>query len=129
LSTAHCLEAYVSFASGEPKKADEHVIEARSIGMRSKNEFTPFICLLTEAYFCLKQGKEPDALQALRKGLQIGKEKGFVNLFMCQKDVMEVILSKSLDAGIEVSYARDLIQRNAVMRMLPALKMKPGHGH
>jgi DNA-binding SARP family transcriptional activator len=63
----------------------------------------------------LRQGKEPDALQALRKGLQIGKEKGFVNLFMCQKDVMEVILSKALDAGIEVSYARDLIQRNAVM--------------
>jgi LuxR family maltose regulon positive regulatory protein len=115
LSTCYLLKANISFAFGESKKSAEHINRARSIGIQSKNEFTPFICLLTEAYFLLKQGKEGAALDAIRKGMQIGREKGFVNLFMCQQGVMETILAKALEWGIEVSYAKDLILKNAIL--------------
>ena len=115
LSTCHLMKANVSFASGEARKSAEHINRARSIGIRSKNEFTPFICLLTEAYFLLKQGKEEAALDAIRKGMQVGREKGFVNLFMWQKGVMETILAKALECGIEETYVRDLIKRNAIV--------------
>jgi len=115
LSTCYLLKANVSFALGEARKSAEHINRARSIGIRSKNEFTPFICLLTEAYFLLKQGKEAAALAAIRKGMQIGREKGFVNLFMWQKGVMETILVKALEWEIEETYVRDLIKRNSIV--------------
>ena len=71
--------------------------------------------MLTEAYFLLKQGKEAAALDAIRKGMQIGKKNGFVNLFMCQKGVMKTILAKALEWGIEETYVIDIIKRNAIV--------------
>jgi LuxR family transcriptional regulator, maltose regulon positive regulatory protein len=115
LSTCHILIANIFFAFGEFRKSVEHINQARSIGIQSTNEFTPFICLLTEAYFLLQQGKEAVALAAIRKGMQVGKEKGFVNIFMCQKGVMEAILTKSLECGIEETYVKELIKKNAIV--------------
>jgi DNA-binding SARP family transcriptional activator len=115
LSLAHVLKAYLAHAFGENKKALEHLSQARSIGIQSNNEFTPFICLLTEAYFYLKEGKEVPALKAIRKGMQIGREKGFMNLFMCEPGVLETVVTKALEHGIEETYVKTLIQRNAIL--------------
>ena len=115
LSLSHLLSAYVDFAFGEIKKSMNHIVQARSIGIGSENAFTPFICLITEAYFYIKQGKELSAIEAIRKGLLIGRRKGFVNLFMSQRDVLGTVLAKALDAGIEVSYAKTLIQQNGII--------------
>jgi DNA-binding SARP family transcriptional activator len=115
LTLAHLLNAYIAFAFGEIKKSKDHIIKARSIGIRSKNEFTSFVCLMTEAYFYIKQGKELAAIDAMREGLRIGREKGFVNLFMSQKDVLRTVFSKALDAGIESDYVISLIKRNNIV--------------
>jgi DNA-binding SARP family transcriptional activator len=114
LSLAHLLRASVSHAFGENEMSADHILKAREIGIQSKNWFTQFICALTEAYFYLKQRKEADALSAIREGLKIGKEKGFVNLYMCQPGVMESLLAKALEEGIEVTYVQNLIKRNAL---------------
>ena len=124
LSNAHILKAYISYAFGEPERCDEHVMQARSTGVQSKNEFTPFVCSLTEAYFYLKKGKEKQALEAIREGLEIGRKKGFVNIFMCPQDVMKTILAKALECGIEETYVRNLIQRNAVMPDASSLEIE-----
>jgi ATP/maltotriose-dependent transcriptional regulator MalT/two-component SAPR family response regulator len=115
ISIAHILKAYLAHAFGENKKALKHLSQARSIGIQSNNEFTPFICLLTEAYFYLKEGKEVPALEAIRKGMQIGREKGFMNLFMCEPGALETIVTKALEHGIEETYVKTLIQRNAIL--------------
>jgi two-component SAPR family response regulator len=47
--------------------------------------------------------------------MRIGREKGFVNLYMCLPGVLERIVSKALEAGIEVPYAQELIRRNALL--------------
>ena len=114
LSLAYLLRACISHAFGENEMSADYVSRAREIGIQSKNRFTQFICALTEAYFYLKQGKEADALTAIREGLKIGKEKGFVNLYICQPGVMESLLAKALEDGIEVAYVQNLIKRNAL---------------
>jgi LuxR family maltose regulon positive regulatory protein len=114
-SMAHILSAYVLSASGEHKKVIEKIRKALSIGIHSRNEFTPFICLLTEAYFYLRQGKEAAALESIRNGMRIGREKGFVNLFMWLPGVMESVAAKAIEKGIEVAYVKNLIRRNALL--------------
>ena len=114
LSLAHLLRAYISNAFGENDRLAEYISASREIGIQTKNRFTQFICALTEAHFSLKQGKGADALAAIREGLKIGKEKGYVNLYMCQPGVMESLLAKALEEGIEVTYVQNLIKRNAI---------------
>lgn len=115
LSMAHILKAYLANALTEHKKAFKHLSQARSIGIQSDNEFTPFICLLSEAYFYLKEGNEMHALKALREGMHIGREKGYMNLFMCEPGALEIIVTKALEHGIEEMYVKTLIQRNAIL--------------
>jgi len=115
VSMARILCAYILSASGKHKKAIEQVRKAFSTGMRSRNEFTPFICRLTEAHFYLLQGKEAAAVGAIRDGMRIGREKGFVNLFMWMPGVMESVAAKAIEKGVEVDYVRNLIRRNALL--------------
>jgi LuxR family maltose regulon positive regulatory protein len=115
LSMAHVLKSYICHAFGEYKSAIENIGKARSIGLQSRNEFTPFICWLTEAYFHLKQGKKTAALTAIRKGMKLGHQKGFVNLFMWLPGVMECVAAKALEHGIELTYVEQLIRRNALL--------------
>ena len=112
LTIANILLAYVFHDSGDTRKAMKYISEARSLGIQTENMFTHFICFLSEAYHYLQQGKEEGALKAIRRALHIGKENGFVNPYMCPPGVMEAILAKALDHGIEEEYTEQLIRRN-----------------
>jgi DNA-binding SARP family transcriptional activator len=114
LTIAHLLRAYVCHVSGDTPKAMKHLSEARSLGIKTGNLFTAFICSLSETYFYLQQGKEKAALESVRKGLSLGKENGFINLFMWLPGVLETTLTKALDHGIEEEYARKLIRANGL---------------
>jgi len=115
LHLAHLQRAFLFHEFGEDDSAARHVARARQVGVRSRNEYTEFACLLTEAFLSLERGEEEPALAALKKGMKIGREKGFVNLYMWGPGVMERIVAKALEAGIEVRYAQDLILRNALV--------------
>lgn len=115
LSLACVLKAHVAFAFGEPGKAMRYTTQAHSIGIKSKNQFTPFICLMTKGYFHLKQGRDLRALESIREGLRMGRERGFVSLFMSQDDVLKTILSKAIKSGIEKDYTKYLITRNGII--------------
>lgn len=114
-SLAYLQRAHISHVLGEDKGSGDYVDKARSIGIKSKNEFAHFIILLTEAYFLLKQGKEAPALAAIRKGLEIEREKAYVNLYMWPPGFMETITAKALEKGIEVTYVQGLIKKNALL--------------
>jgi LuxR family maltose regulon positive regulatory protein len=114
-STAHVLHAVISFIYGKQKEAFKLLLKARSIGSQCKNEFIRYICLFTEAYFYLQQGKESPGLDAIRKGMRMGREKGFVNIFMWKRGVMERVVTKAIEHGIEVTYLKDLIRKNALL--------------
>jgi len=60
----------------------------------------------------MRKGDDGKAIKLLRQGLILGKDKGFINLYMWQQGVLETLLDKALQEGIEVTYVRELIQRN-----------------
>lgn len=114
LSLAHLLEAFVSHARGDDEMLTEHLDQACSIGTQSNNKFIHFACLLIRAYVSLQKGDEASAVPLLKEGMLIGRENGFVNLYMWLPGVMEEIVMKALDAGIEVSYVQDLVRKNSL---------------
>ncbi len=115
LTIANILQAYISHASGDSRKALRCISKARSLGNQTKNVFTDFLCLLSDSYFYLQKGKEESALKAIRSGLRIGKKNGFVNLFMWPGGVLEHILAEALDHDIEEEYAKQLIRINQMV--------------
>jgi DNA-binding SARP family transcriptional activator len=115
LHLAHLQRAFLFHEFGEDDSAARHLARARRIGVRSRNEYTEFACLLSEAFFLLDKEKSEPAREALRKGMRIGREKGYVNLYMGPPGVLERIAAEALDAGIEVRYCQDLIRRNALV--------------
>lgn len=114
LTTACLLKAYLSFEAGDIRNANVYIRQAGSLGIRSRNEFTSFLCMLSSAYFLLRQEREKAAIELLRKGLKAGKERGFVNLYMSRKGVLETILTKALEQKIEEEYVKELIRRNDI---------------
>jgi DNA-binding SARP family transcriptional activator len=92
----------------------EHLNQASLIGKQSKNEFIHFACLLIKAYVSLQKSDEESAVTLLQEGLRIGRENSFVNLYMWLPGVMESIVTKALDKGIEISYVQDMIRRNSL---------------
>lgn len=115
LTISYILEGVVLHASGNIRKALKSISQARSLGSQTKNLFTPFMCDLIDGYLYLQQGKDEDALAAFRKGLGHGKENGFVNLFMWPPGLLETVLTKALEQGIEEEYAKQLIRRNDLL--------------
>jgi DNA-binding SARP family transcriptional activator len=124
LSLAFLQRAFICHSLGEYEKLAEHLDRAFLIGTQSKNEFTHFACLLTKAYFSLQKDEETSALESLREGMRIGRERGFINLYMWLPGVMEDITTKALDAGIEVTYVQDLIRRNSLFPENPPFEIE-----
>jgi LuxR family maltose regulon positive regulatory protein len=114
LSLAHLLKASVCHVRGDDEKLTEHFDQAERIGVQSKNKFIHFACLLIRAYVSLQKGDEASAVPLLKEGMRIGRENGFVNLYMWLPGVMEDIMVKALDAGIDVPYVQDLVRRNSL---------------
>src|SRR4030065_2019980 len=77
--------------------------------------FILFLCLLVEAHFSLLEGDGESGLSSLRKGLGIGREKGYLNIYLWRPGLLEGIAAKALEKGIETGYVRDLIRRNALV--------------
>lgn len=112
MTIANILQSYIAHAFGDSRQAMQYISAARSLGVRTNNMFTHFMCFLTEAYFHLQQGEEESAVKSIRSGISIGKNHGFVNLFMWPAGVMETILAKAIDHSIEEKYTKQLIRRN-----------------
>ena len=115
LSLAHLQRAFVCHVLRDDMNLTEHLNQASLIGKQSKNEFIHFACLLIKAYVSLQKSDEESAVTLLQEGLRIGRENSFVNLYMWLPGVMESIVTKALDEGIEVSYVQDLIRRNSLL--------------
>jgi two-component SAPR family response regulator len=111
----HLLRTFLFHAAGEEGKPAEELAMACQVGAQSRNEYTQFAGLLTQAFFYLQEGNESAALLSLREGMRIGREKGYVNLYMWLPGVMERVVAKALEAGIEVAYTQDLIKKNALL--------------
>ena len=115
LALNHIALSHVLFEMGEYRNAESHLAEGRTIGRKMKSAILEFKCLLAGAYYALMRKQERKGLQLLKKALQEGKEKGFVNIDWWLPRVMSFLLGRALEEGIEMEYTRELILRRKLV--------------
>jgi DNA-binding SARP family transcriptional activator len=124
LSLAHLQRTFIFHVLKDNERLTDHLNRACLIGKQIRNKFIHFSCLLIKAYVSLQKGDATSAETWLREGLRIGRENGFINLYMWLPGVMESITAKALDSGIEVSYVQDLIRKNSLFPESPPLEIE-----
>ncbi|MEW6715427.1 MAG: bacterial transcriptional activator domain-containing protein, partial [Nitrospirota bacterium] len=107
--------AQIHFEMGDVGKAEELNNRARDIGRDMQSHLLNMLSNLNEAYFSLKTGKHENTRGPLRTALEIGKEKGIINLPGWRSPLMTELYSEALRSGIEVDYVRDIIRRMDVL--------------
>lgn len=120
--TIRCLlvNARTLHEIGRIPEALKHLKQAADLSRRMGIEFGTFCCLFTKAQFEFDRGEEKTALITLRKALSLGKERGFMGLFIDRPVTTARICMKALEAGIEVDYVREMIrERNLIPEQPP----------
>jgi LuxR family maltose regulon positive regulatory protein len=119
--------AFILHEEGQAEEANRHLKRALRMGKVSGMHFIRFACLLAEAYFSLVRGDEATGLASLREGLRIGREKGYIDVYLWRPGMLETVAAKAMENGIETGYVRDLIRRNALVPdlALPGLENWP----
>jgi LuxR family maltose regulon positive regulatory protein len=115
VSLAHLQRAFIRERNGGSEEASRHLERARRIGSESRMEFIRFACLLAAAWFSLRRGDEASGLASLQDGLRIGREKGYVDIYLWCPGLLERIAAEALNRGIEPEYVRDLVRKNALL--------------
>jgi two-component SAPR family response regulator len=69
----------------------------------------------------LAHGRQRTGLNALRRGLQLGREYGYWHFLWWQPAAVARVLAQALEAGIEPDYAKSLIKRRVLVPEQPPL--------
>jgi LuxR family maltose regulon positive regulatory protein len=119
--------AFILQEEGQAEEASRHLKRALRMGKVSGMHFIRFACLLAEAYFSLVGGDEASGLTSLQEGLRIGREKGYIDVYLWRPGLLETVAAKAMEKGIEAGYVRELIRRNALVpdSALPGLENWP----
>jgi LuxR family maltose regulon positive regulatory protein len=121
---AHLMSAQVLHARGEEREARGHLDRGFEIGRVIGSAYVEFMARLTEAQLCLDGDHETDGLQALARALALGREHGYVNSRVWIPAVMARLCARALEAGIEVDYVRDLIQKRGLVPESPPVEVE-----
>jgi ATP/maltotriose-dependent transcriptional regulator MalT/DNA-binding SARP family transcriptional activator len=104
---------------GRLQEALKHLKQASDLSRRMKIEFGTFCCLFTKAQFEFDRGEEEKARVTLRKALSLGKERGFMGIFIDRPATTVRVCMKALEAGVEIDYVREMIRERNLMPEQP----------
>ena len=106
---------------GDERKCVAHLQTLRGIARGIDNHHLEFACLVGFAQIALGHGRSRTGLAALRRGLELGREHGYVHFLWWRPAAVAATLAHALDAGIEPEYARSLIKRRGLLPEQPPL--------
>lgn len=115
VALSHIGLVYARRAQGKPSDAMAHLAEAARIAQAMHSRLLEFMCLLLRALLALDAGAPMEADVALRAGLSLGREQGYVNSYWWLAEAMEAVCARALAAGIETEYTVGLIRRRGLM--------------
>lgn len=98
-------------AQGNRVEAQTHLAAVERIAQSMRSRLLEFMCLLLKARLALDIGALTEADDALRAGLALGREQGYVNTYWWFAETMEAVCARALAAGIETEYTVGLIRR------------------
>lgn len=100
---------------GDERKCAAHLLALREVVRNIDNRHLEFTCLIGFAQIALEHGRQRPGLNALRRGLELGRQYGYAHFLWWRPGAMARALSHALQAGIEVDYVRGLIKRRALV--------------
>jgi LuxR family transcriptional regulator, maltose regulon positive regulatory protein len=105
---------------GDERKCVAHLHTLRSIVRGIENRHLEFSCLIGFAQIAMEHGRGRPGLNALRRGLQLGRQYGYGHFLWWRPGAVARVLGHALDAGIEPDYVRSLIRRRHLIPEGPA---------
>ena len=117
--------ANIAEGLGECEEARAHLLGIGDRIRSSGNRILEFMERLTEARIAFGSGDEPGGFSALRKGFELGRKQGYVNMFhWWEPEVMTRLCIKALDEGIEPAYVLDLIRKRDLSPEVPPMEIE-----
>ena len=116
--------AHVMHELGKHKEAEDHLSHASRIVSQTSNNFMKFLILLAKARFAFEEGNDASGLLFLREGFALGREGGYVETFIDHPSTMAMLCAKALEAGIEVEYVQDFIQKRNLIAERPLFHLE-----
>jgi len=113
--------AYIAFERGDTARASDALAEARR--MEHRDPLLPFWRLLIEADRALQERDRARAVELVRAAFAIGRERQVFGVSLPPPERLAELGRLALEEGVEVEYARTLIQRRQLGTKSPALNL------
>lgn len=123
-SHTHLGMAEILSRSGRKKEALQHLKAAQSIGKGMKSRLLAYLCLFSEARMAFDDCREEKGTALLRQALALSREMGGVNIYFYPPAVMARLYGKALEAGIEVDFVREWIQKRGLVPPEPVFDVE-----
>jgi LuxR family transcriptional regulator, maltose regulon positive regulatory protein len=99
---------------GDERKCVAHLHALRNIARGIDNAHLEFTCLIGFAQIAMEHGRSRPGLNALRRGLELGRHYGYAHFLWWRSAAVARVLAHALHAGVEADYARSLVKRRCL---------------
>ena len=106
---------------GDERKCIAHLQQLREIARAIDNRHLEFACLVGFAQIAMEHGRPRPGLNALRRGLALGREYGYAHFLWWLPARVARMLAHALENGIEPEYAKSLVARRSLVPDEPPL--------
>ena len=102
-------------ASGSEPAADRELARTLEVSGRLKNRLLDFLGYLCQAMLALSRRREHEALEPLRLGFAIARERGITHWLWWEPRLAAELVRVAFAAGVEVGYLRHLVQHRQLL--------------
>lgn len=106
---------------GDERKCVAHLRQLRRLVEAIDNHHLEFTCLLGFGRLALEHGRRRPGLNALRRGLALGREYDYAHFLWWRPEAMARVCAQALEAGIEPEYVKSLVRRRGLAPGQPPL--------
>jgi ATP/maltotriose-dependent transcriptional regulator MalT len=104
---------------GDERRCVAQLQTLRDLARAIDNRHLEFACLIGFAQIAMEHGRSRPGLNALRRGLELGREYGYAHFLGWRPAAVARVLAHALESGIEADYVRSLIKRRSLAPEYP----------